>query len=282
VKAGKPLSIADDPRYLRPGGNRRVRRRRRTRTTLRALFWCLVWGSGFVVAGLGFLEGWRLLTGTDRFPLRRIIVQGGGARVDPEVSSILSPLLGRNTFSIDLGQVERASRSHPWVRAASVERRVPDGLLVVVEARSVEALVLRSDGVHMVDLAGADMGRYETAFAAVSRPVITGAGRTGSREEAAAVARGLEALGRLDEGAPEFVDRVSTIDVSRRDRIIVTLRDFLPPVYLSPEEPLRNLDRLALVRERLAADEVQADYVDLRFRDRIAVMPVRDGESKSG
>ena len=273
---------AEDPRYLRPGGNRRVRRRRMTRSLLRSLLWCGLWLVMFVAAAAGFTAGWRLLAGEGRFPLRRVVVQGGGEVLDREIEMALAPLLGRNVVSIDLARVERAVRDHPWVRSAAVGRRLPGSILVLIAPRRVEALVLSGHGVRMVDGTGADLGRYEERFSSENHPVITGTAPGGPGGADERLMLGLEAVRRLREGAPEIAEALSTIDVSRRDRLAVTLRDFRPPIYLSPEEPLRNLDRLAVVREHLEAEGLEVDYIDLRFRGRAAVMPVREGEKRSG
>jgi cell division septal protein FtsQ len=277
-----PIAAAGEPRYLRPGGNREVRRRRQRRTVLRASLWCCLWLAGAALAAFGFREGWLLLAGPGRFQLERVIVQGAGDKVDGEIEAQASHLLGRNLLTIDIADLEKIARSHPWVRTASVWRRLPSAVLVVVEPRKVAALVLAGDGVHMVDAGGSDLGRYEPGYAADNRPVLTGVMDAGGRASPERLLRGIGASLRLEETSPEFAATLSTLDLSRTDRLTATLRDFRPPVYLSPEDPLRNLDRLAGVRERLTAAGIDVDYVDLRFRNRIAVMPVRTGETTSG
>jgi len=211
-----------------------------------------------------------------------VVVEGGGERVDGEVTSSLAAFLGRNVLTIDLRDVERISLAHQRVRSAAIHRRLPSGLHVLLTARRVEALVLAGERVHMVDASGTDMGRYESRDALEDHPVLTGVVSPGGAADRGRLTSGIEAIRRLRRDAPEFAAAVSSIDLSRRDRLTATLRDFAAPIYLCSEDPLRNLDHLAAVRERLESDGVETEYIDLRFKDRIAVMPIRTREDGRG
>ena len=272
----------EGPRYLRHSGNRNVRRRRRARTAARVTFWCVLWLAGATLAAAGFREGWRLLMDPAQFPLERVLVEGGSAGAERDVLAALAPLRGRNVLTIDLREVERRAASIPSIQQARVRRRLPSTLLVIVEERGVEALLLAGAGVRIIGGDGVDMGAYEAGRSGENHPVITGALGSTTAETAGRVARGLAALRRLRDEAPEFVESLSAIDVARADRLTATLRDYRPPVYLSPEDPARNIDRIDAIRRRLASGGVEAEYIDLRFRDRVAVMPVRDGENVRG
>jgi cell division septal protein FtsQ len=259
-----------------------VRRRRRLRTAFRAALWCAVWLAGAAAAAFGFGAGWRLLTGEGRFPLDRIVVAGAGPDLASEIEARLARLRGRNLFTLDLPGVERDVESHAWVRSASVSLRLPGSLLVLVEPRRVEALVLSGSGVRMVDAEGADLGPYGGRHASEDHPVVVGLAGGSGAGAAGRLARALRAIRILRLEAPGFVENLSTLDVSRPDRITATLRDFRPPVHLSPEEPARNLGRLDAVRARLEVDGAEAAYVDLRFRDRVAVLPRLEGAPVRG
>jgi cell division septal protein FtsQ len=245
-------------------------------------FWAAVWLAGAGVAAGSVIWGWRFLTGPERFPLDRVVVEGAPPEVTVEVASTLERLHGQNIFSLDLRALEHRVRAHPWVSAASVQRRLPDALLVFLSLRTVEALVEVGGEIRMVGADGQDLGRYEPRWAREDQPVITGVAGTTRQEVAGKLALGLSALEELRAASPEFVGSLSALDVSRRDRLTATLRDFIPPVYLSPDAPARNLDRLDTVRARLAEEVLEIRYVDLRFRDRIAVMPVLDGDWSGG
>ncbi|MBI3449572.1 MAG: FtsQ-type POTRA domain-containing protein [Acidobacteria bacterium] len=272
----------EEPRYLRPGGNRRVRRRRQRRTALVASIWCAAWLAGAGLAAFGFRTAWLLLVDPDRFPLRQIVVEGAGETIDREVEAKLQPLLGKNVLTIDIAEVQRAAAGNPWVRGSSVRRRLPSTILVLVEPRKTLALVQAADGIHMTDAEGFDIGRYGPRYAGVNHAILTGVVGAEGRVSRARVTAGIRALQALESRAPEFSAGLSTLDVSRADRVTATLRDFVTPIYLSPEDPAKNLGSLGDVRLRLSAAGIGAEYIDLRFRGEIAVMPDRTGEKTSG
>jgi len=259
-----------------------VRRRRQRRTALAASIWCAAWLAGAGLAAFGFRTGWQLLVDPDRFPLRQIVVEGAGETIDREVEAKLSPLLGRNVLTIDIAEVQRTAATHPWVSGSSVRRRLPSTILVLVEPRVTLALVLAPDGIHMTDAEGFDIGRYEPKYAGVNHAILTGVTDAEGRVSRARVAAGIRALRALEAKAAEFSASLSTLDVSRSDRVTATLRDCVTPLYLSPEDPARNLGSLGDVRQRLSAAGITAEYIDLRFSGEIAVMPDRTGEKTRG
>ena len=53
-------------------------------------------------------------------------------------------------------------------------------------------------------------------------------------------------------------------------------------MILSSEDPLRNLDSYLALRDRIGGREDAIDYVDLRWRDRIAVMPAARNTTQDG
>jgi len=88
---------------------------------------------------------------------------------------------------------------------------------------------------------------------------------------------------RLAEGSPDLWEEVSEIDVSREHEIALRLEGLDHDVILSAEDPLRNLDSYLAVRDRIGGREDGAiDYVDLRWRDRIAVMPAARSTTQDG
>jgi cell division septal protein FtsQ len=206
-----------------------------------------------------------------RFPVERVIVQGALDGVHREVELALSPMLGRNIFTADLEEAGRLARAHRWVGSARVRRRLPSALLVTLDLRSVEALVHEGSGIRMLAADGADLGPFDPTLAGVEHPVITGVAAATREETETRLRRGLKAVHRLRREAALFTAALSTLDVSRPDRLVGTLRDYWSPVYLSSEDPVLNLDHLPSVRARLESEDLRAAYIDLRFKNRIAV-----------
>src|SRR5881296_2928393 len=101
-EAVRSIRPPNEPGYLRPGGNREVRRRRQRRTASRAILWCSLWLAGAALAAFGFRSAWMILTDPEKFPLEQVIVEGAGDRVNHQVESHLARLLGRNVLTVNL------------------------------------------------------------------------------------------------------------------------------------------------------------------------------------
>ena len=87
--------------------------------------------------------------------------------------------------------------------------------------------------------------------------------------------RGVHVVETLHAVAGPWVDRVSEIQLSRPDRIALRTVEPGPLLLLDPENFERNV-RNWLELEDAVRDRVgRADYVDLRWRGRIAVMPAK-------
>jgi cell division septal protein FtsQ len=78
----------------------------------------------------------------------------------------------------------------------------------------------------------------------------------------------------LSEKEPAFYAQVSEIDVSEPGMIVLRLDAESYDLRLSREDYLRNLENYFALRDQIRNDDTGAiEYVDLRWQDRIAVMP---------
>jgi hypothetical protein len=109
--------------------------------------------------------------------------------------------------------------------------------------------------------------------------VITGVERLAAEPLRAALARGVGTVRRL-AGGDGFLDEVSDLDLSKSDRIEVTTRRQGPRLLLDPDEAERNVRSYLGLRSELQQEVGPLATVDLRWRDRISVLPL-DKESES-
>ena len=89
----------------------------------------------------------------------------------------------------------------------------------------------------------------------------------------AALLSGVRQLHRLEKENPKLYLELSELDYSRSDRIVARLRTSGPELYLDPYKVERNLDRYLALRSQIEQTVGYPKYVDLRWRDRIAVLP---------
>lgn len=262
----------EDRRYLRRRANRRVRKARITRNVARwALILALQLAFGALVTVVGY-RAWVRIAASDEFALKRIEF-AGARRVKPDtIESALEPYLGGAVFGLDLNVIERAVERDPWVRTASLRRVLPDTLRIEITERTPAAIAVIGGLAHVVDGEGfviGPTGLHPTD----DLPVLTGLPPADHPGLSETLRQGVALLARLRRTTPGFVDEISELDLSRRDRI--TLRTVAPgPLLLLDAERIeRNLSRFLDVRPVMQEQLEAADFVDLRWQDRVTVMP---------
>ncbi len=80
---------------------------------------------------------------------------------------------GDNIFSLDFEKIRERILENPWVREASIERRLPDKIIIHVDERVPFALARISDRIYLVDRFGEPFKPLDPKEN-FSAPVITG------------------------------------------------------------------------------------------------------------
>lgn len=266
------LPTDPDRRYWRRRANRRVRAARRAHTLAR---WSGIAAVNLAVLGLVAYSGsraFRHLTTSPEFALRVVNVEGGSAGTTARVRAALAELEGRNLPELDLDGVIDLVRRDPWVLDCTVKRVFPHTLRVSVTEREpwVRARIAGRD--YLVDHSGTLIAAVEPGVAE-ELPLLTGLDRFAENERPAALEHGAEAVGTLRASASPWAETIVELDLSRDDRIAVVTNDAAPTILLDPALTDRNLiEYLALENDIL--DRIgPVSYVDLRWRDRISIMP---------
>jgi hypothetical protein len=272
VRGRNPIQIEPDQRYWRRRANRRVRKARRTMTLLR---WTLILAVNGVVAAALMLSAEKTvdyLTRTSEFALKTIDVQGVRRGSAEGIRERLRHYVGHNILDLDLEQIEGEVQSDSWVRRAAVRRLLPSSLLVRVEERDPAALARIEGRIFIVDSTGYVIGPADPDGRDVF-PLLTGLEGYDRRTLAVALRRGVGALARLRRANRGFIDEVAELDLSHRDRRGVRTTTGGPVILLDPRRVESNLDSFLELRDAIESRVGSADYIDLRWRDRISVMP---------
>ena len=264
---------------MRGRGNRRVRKVNRLRGLLRAwkvLLWELVPAALLVFGGIRAVR--HLALGTS-FALETVEVAGTQRTTPAAVVARLQPFVGESLPELDLTELAARVALDPWVREASLKRVFPHTLRVIVTERTPAAWALVDGLVHVVDETGFAIGTVGPA--GKDLPVLTGLGGLGDQARRDALQRGVHALERLRKTTARWIDEVSEMDVSRSDRIGVVTRSPGPLVLLDPEEAERNVGSYLDLRGEIEEKVGPVASVDLRWRDRIAVLPLNETKLES-
>lgn len=270
---------------------RALRRRRRVRTLRRATAWVvsLALLSGTAVGALiGGRSAFAWLRGhTDLFRSKSVAVAGVNRLAAEEVLAAAGLRVGQDLLSLDPDSVARAIEVLPRVRRAVVDRSWTRAVRVAVEERKPAALLVLRD-TWEIDADGVILPPDRTGRLA-DLPLIVGlspdSALAGSRPAAPGLGAGLELASRL--GRAGLVDAVSEIDIANPDSLVMILQHDGVPVRVGDGRiPERRLLALQGVLNDLARNEIEADYIDLRFAGMAAVMPTPDvtepGASPSG
>jgi len=272
VKNRNPIGVGPDQRYWRSRGNRRVRKARRT---LHLMRWGLILAVNGIVATALFLSAEKTvdyLTTTDEFGVTRIDVRGVARASAEDIDARLKSYAGRNILDLDLKRIEAEVQSDPWVRRAAVRRVLPGTLQVRVEERNPAALAIIADRAHLVDSTGYVIGPALDGRDA-RLPVLSGLAKLDEDSLRAALIRGVRVIARLQRSSGEFASRVSELDLSHDDRVGVRTSDGGPMILLDPDHVDQNIHPFLELRDAIEHRVGTASYIDLRWRDRISVMP---------
>ena len=276
LKTRGPLVDPEAPAvqpYLRRSQEERLRRTRglsRTRLLLpAALGLVAILGVG----GLGYAARWYLLH-SSRFNVAKVAVSATSHAPQAELKRIADKARGRNIFALDLSKLQGEMEKVRWVKVATLRRVVPDRLMVAIEERVPRGLALFRGRVSLIDEEGAPIDLYTGAGEFADFPIFTGLDDARPERSRLQVSRGFAFLVYLEETHPGFVGEISEIDLSREDRLGLTLNGGGPIVRVHPTNFGSNLDRWLEMRDWLQAHLGSGAYVDLRFHDRIAWQPI--------
>lgn len=260
--ADLPLHDGAESPFLRPRRPRRIRRLRRGFGARLVLG--LQLGAALVtLVSAGWL-GYARVMASERLRVERVDVRGGRFLSDGEVRELLGSAVGENILEVDIEALKSQLRASPWVADATVRRNLPDALQVDVVERVPLALA-ELDRLFLMDADGVLIDLYGPQTAGFDLPIVRGLkGLDGdSRRDRARRA------GTLLADLGELASEVSEVVVEGTGELRVVLRGAGEQLRLgAPPYRERFVTYLGL-REELLARCPDAEYFDLRFRDRI-------------
>ena len=268
-----PPNLLSDGPFLRPARLSRAKREKRSGLRRTLIAFQVVAAAGAALVGAYLLT--ERFAIPNRFRIASIEVTGNKFLSEGEVREMLGPAIGGNLFSANLEGLRSNLAASPWVGGAVVRRKLPDTLLVDVTERFPIALA-ETDQLYVMDSSGELIDLLGPRTAGFDLPIIRGLGGVSAdvrHDRARRANQLLEDLGDLSS-------EVSEISVDRSGDLMVVLRGDGSVLKLA-EPPYRKrvLAFLAL-RQRLRERCPDAEYFDLRFKDRIYAKPAsRDEKS---
>lgn len=190
-----------------------------------------------------------------------------------------------NGFQLDLAELAGRIMTHPWIRSASIQRRLASGLIITVEERRPVGLLLTgkpylvsADGLVLEEMEGSP-----TVALPRFRPAWRVKCRVGQYLADSHLLGGLELLQVLLESPVLRQAKVEQVAVEADGSYTLRLAQGRPILRFGPAEPLRQLTRLDIALRHRGQELKRFAYVDLRFPGRVILKPRRkEGERWGG
>lgn len=228
----------------------------------------------------------RYATTSDRFAVQGVRVSGHD-RADAETLVRLSGVeTGENIFELDLDEVRRAVRSHPWVVEVEVERRLPRTVKIEVTEHEPRVLVALGH-LYYANAQGEIVKRYAPGEDEVFT-VVTGLSRdaveAGDGNAQAMLRSAVELLDALDATLGEDAPEVAEINVDPAMGLSLVPSGDGPTVQLGHPPWGEGLSKMATALEALEARGVRASRLTIggARRPERAVARLSRGDAEAG
>lgn len=250
-----------EPPFLRPRQRTRARRPRRgpLGRSLLAFHVAAIAAIALVVCWIGYSR----VMASERLRVSRVEVRGGRFLSEGEVRELLGPAVGENILGLDIDSLKQRLRASPWVADAAVQRTLPDTLRVEIDERAPVALA-EIDRLYLMDGDGTLIELYGPRTATFDLPVVRGLAGLGPDQRRERARRVTTLLADLQELGAEL----SEVRVEDDGELEAILRSGEVVRLGAPPYRARFMTFLGL-RGQLRTRCPDAEYFDLRFRDRI-------------
>ena len=226
-------------------------------------------------AGAGLWAGSLAVVRLPYFRIAEIQVEGNLQVSAQDIVHSLALGPQASILEVNLPELARRVLQNPWIKEASVQRRLPLSLTVQVVERMPEAVfisdrryLLSADGVILGELSEEELPTLPTLRAASPRRVAAG-----ERILSSEMVQGLALWRQFQMANALQGERAHEIAIAGDGSYVLNLGQRMPAIRLHAQDLEEQLRRLGAA---LAASHQNLDQfadVDLRFRDRVIFRP---------
>ena len=182
-------------------------------------------------------------------------------------------------LEVDLSGLAGRIMRNPWIKAASVSRRLPSSLFIRVSERTPRAVVLTDhaflvsdDGMILKDAGIEEMSDLPILRVNVDQPLSAG-----DRLDAARLEQGSRLWRQFQQDALGAGVQAREIRLEGDGSCTVSLGHGMPYLRFQEDALRWQLDRLIRVLRIRAISLRELEYADLRFADKIIIKPTPKG-----
>jgi cell division protein FtsQ len=227
-----------------------------------------------VVLAMGAKLGadWALTSST--FAIKQVSFSGLVRAPEGDLMRVSGLSIGQNLLQLDVGSLERAISSHPWVKSARVTRRLPSSVSIEVVEHRPAAMVSLGE-LYLLDDAGEPFKKLQSQDA-LDLPLVTGLSREEYVERSdESVARFKAALEVARAYGAARMGKLSEVRLDGGGREVALVTAAGQEVRLGEGEVGAQLERLARVRAELQKRGLVAEAIHLDNRTRPGWVTVR-------
>lgn len=205
------------------------------------------------------------------FTLREVVINGNRNLSENQMMTLMRIRGGENLVLLPIERIYDRLHTSPWIREASLRKELPGRLIVRIRESEPEALLMTQEGMVIVDGEGIELEKIEEA-AEHFLPVIYYSGESGSKElkEALMLATVIN-----DAGITKLAQRVEIMGLDKGIKDMVVRIDGMQ-VKVGMGSYKQKLTRLYELISDIRGRDINVDYIDLRFANRVVVKPVAE------
>jgi len=258
---------------------RQAAKRARTRQKLSLVLKTTAVAIAVPLLALGFILAHDLITQWDHFNTRTIQISGNRHLTEAQVLKLAGIERGQNILSVNLGQARKRLISHGWIADAAVNRKLPDGLGIMIREHTPAAIIDLSPG-FLMDARGRVFKKLEPGESG-QLPVVGGLVYTDlvvERDPETALMRAVVDLIAMSRGSAAVIPgkRLQRIQADRETGLTLTLAGRPATIKIGYERYSEKLHLLNVISQFTARSPslTGIESVDLNNTDRIVLGPV--------
>ena len=203
------------------------------------------------------------------FTLKKILIYGNRHLGHTDIVRLMELPSKPNLIKLDLNDVYESLQSSAWIRSVSMRKELPDTLEVRIEESHPVALLQSGDGLFIVDSEGLLLERVSEA-PVYFLPVIVHERADGSPAYMEAV-RLASVINDMSEAREVELVEVAGLEGGVKN-MVVRLDGM--DIKVGEGGYREKLSRYFDLSEEIGKRNINVDYIDLRFANRVVVKPL--------
>jgi cell division protein FtsQ len=202
------------------------------------------------------------------FLIKNILISGNYHLEEEEIKSVLNIRSGENLSRLSFDELETRLKRLPWIKKVSLRKQFPSILMINIEEAVPKALLSFGRHLFLIDSGGNILEEIigkGTSFL----PVITG---INPEKDRGSVLEALKLIDALSE--KNILSGKESVEIMLSSHGLVMNVDG-ESIKVGYGEYREKLERWKELEPEIRKKNINIDYVDLRFKDKVIVKPLK-------